>query len=94
MEKIFSFALPTSISCKFLVTLFLLPKLQKYNSQKKLPTVGKKIEVPHLGVSGELLRIEGKKCFVLLEKLGCKVSFSICQSQGYSCQSCEYSCQS
>jgi len=24
---------------------------QKYNSQKKLPAIGKKIEVPHLGVS-------------------------------------------
>ncbi len=50
---------------------------QKFNSQKKIPVIGKKIEVPHLGVSGELLRIEGKKCFVLLEKLGCKVSFQL-----------------
>ena len=39
--------------------------------------IGKKIEVPHLGVSDELLRIEGEKCFVLLEKLGCKVSFQL-----------------
>mgnify|MGYP006083103657 CR=1 FL=1 len=50
---------------------------QKYNLKNKRLAVGQQITVPHLDATGELLRIEGKKCFVLLEKLGYKVSFQL-----------------
>ena len=39
---------------------------QKYNSKNKLPAVAQKNVVPELEASGELLRTEGEKCYVLL----------------------------
>lgn len=51
--------------------------LQKHKSQEKGLKVGDTIVVPHIEAKGKLLRVQGKKCLVKLEKLGCTVSFQL-----------------